>query len=226
VVVGSATVARGGPPPAAAAPEEAAPEDAEPEPSPADAYANVDFVESERSRDPFRSYLSDFAPTGPRVTERTDVLLPDTPVEAMRVIATITRMASPRAMVLDRAGRGHVIRRGQFVGAPVIVQTGGAGGLAVTLHWRIARIRENGVVLTRDDLSAPNRPPLTQVLPLRPQGEDDGGFVSNVGAVLAADGPETGPVPAVPPMPSPRPAPIPAAPAPQPPATDTAARSL
>jgi type IV pilus assembly protein PilP len=185
VVVGSASVARGGPPPP---PAQAAPEEA-PEaetPSPADAFSNEDFIESERSRDPFRNYLREFAPVPGETTVRTDVLLPDTPVEQMRLVATITRMASPRAMVLDRAGRGHVVRRGQFIGSPVTVQTGGAGGLAVTLHWRVARIRENGMVLTRDDLSASNRPPLSQMIPLRPEGEDDIGLVSNVGEVLAS----------------------------------------
>ena len=44
--------------------------------------------------------------------------------------------------------------------------------MAVTLNWRVDRIRPNEVVLTREDPTAPNRPPLTRIIPLHTEDED------------------------------------------------------
>jgi hypothetical protein len=64
-----------------------------------------------------------------------------------------------------------VTTRGDFVGVADVVQTGGAENLPVALNWRVDRIRENEVVLAREDPSGPNRPPLIQVIPLHPAEE-------------------------------------------------------
>jgi type IV pilus assembly protein PilP len=98
------------------------------------------------------------------------VLLSEVAIDELRLIAIVTGLSQPRAMVLDQSSVGWVIKRGDYIGRAEVVQTGGAEGVPVTLNWRVDRIRENEVVLTREDPTAPNRPPLTRVIPLR-QGE-------------------------------------------------------
>jgi type IV pilus assembly protein PilP len=127
-----------------------------------------DFVEAETNRDPFRNYAENFRATGPRADQTTrDVKLPDTSVEEMRLIGIVSGVADPRAMIVDRAGVGHVVRRGNFLGRAEVVQAGGIEELPIMLNWRVDRIRPNEVVLTREDPTAPNRPPLTRVIVLR-----------------------------------------------------------
>jgi len=135
-----------------------------------------DFVESDGNRDPFRSYADAFKGRGPSVAQRS-VLMPNTPIEAMRLIAIISGVEQPRAMLVDEKGVGHVTTRGDFVGRAEVVQSGGAENLAITINWRVDRIRDTEVVLAREDPSGPNRPPLTRVIPLheKTQGEDESG---------------------------------------------------
>ncbi len=128
-----------------------------------------DFVEGEGNRDPFRNFTIEVKTRAPVVAQRT-VLMPNTPLKSMRLIAIITGIDQPRAMLVDERGVGYVTRRGDFVGVADIVQTGGAENLPVALNWRVDRIRANEVVLAREDPSGPNRPPLVQVIPLhRPE---------------------------------------------------------
>ena len=148
-------------------------------------YRDEDFVEADTNRDPFRVYLSLFVTRATPERVQREVVMPETPVEDLRLIAVVTGIADARAMFLDRNGRGHTVRRGDFVGQPEVVQVGGAEGTQATLNWRVDRITctrpstARGaaeaaaptceVILTRDDPSAPNRPPLTRVIPLREQ---------------------------------------------------------
>jgi type IV pilus assembly protein PilP len=134
------------------------------------ALRDADFVESELNRDPFRNYVIELKTKAPMAAQRT-VLMPTTPLTSMRLIAIITGIDQPRAMIVDERGVGHVTSRGDFVGVADVVQTGGAENLPVALNWRVDRIRANEVVLAREDPSGPNRPPLTQVIPLYPAGE-------------------------------------------------------
>lgn len=136
-------------------------------------YRDEDFVEANENRDPFHNYAALFqaqAPTSSEVTR--DVIMSDTGVEEMRVIGIVTGVADPRAMIVDRDGVGHTVRRGDWLGRNEVVQAGGTEELPVTLNWRVERIRANQVVLTREDPTAPNRPPLTRVLPLRDEQEE------------------------------------------------------
>ena len=132
-------------------------------------YRDEDFVEADTNRDPFRNYAASFqavaTAAGPTTTRT--VAMSDTSIEEMRLIAIVSGVADPRAMIVDREGVGHTVRRGEYIGRPEIVQAGGIEELPVTLNWRVDRIRPNEVVLTREDPTAPNRPPLTRVLPLR-----------------------------------------------------------
>jgi type IV pilus assembly protein PilP len=135
------------------------------------ALRDSDFVESEFNRDPFRNVSVELKTRAPITAQRT-VVMPNTALSQMRIIAIITGIDQPRAMILDEKGVGHVTRRGDFVGRAEIVQTGGAENLPVALNWRIERIRENEVILAREDPTAPGRPPLTRVLPLHAAAED------------------------------------------------------
>lgn len=128
-------------------------------------YRDSDFAESEQNRDPFRSFATELRSKMPVVAQRL-VLMPETPVEQMRLIAIISGIDQPRAMIVDGKGVGYVTTRGDFVGKADVVQGGGSESLPVALNWRIDRIREAEVVLAREDPSAPNRPPLTKVIPL------------------------------------------------------------
>lgn len=134
-------------------------------------YTDEDFSELDiQNRDPFRSYAKAFKAQAAAPAQRR-VLLPSTSLDEMKLIAIITGIATPRAMLTDTASVGHVIRRGDYIGRPEVVQTGGSEGMPVTLNWRVDRIRPGSVVLTREDPTAPDKPPLTRVMPLHEGGE-------------------------------------------------------
>lgn len=134
-------------------------------------FRDDDFVESERNRDPFRSYSRMFSVKPPETAQR-NVAMPNTPIEEMRLIGIVSGTARPRAMLVDPSGVGHVVERGVYIGRPQVVQA--TENVQMMLHWRVDRIRENEVVLTREDPTDPSRPPLTRVVPLR-EGEDTSG---------------------------------------------------
>lgn len=135
-------------------------------------YSDEDFVEVDVTvRDPFRSFATLFRQQATSVIQR-DVVMPSTSIDEMRLIAIITGVARPRAMLKAPGGVGHTVHIGQYVGRPEVIQTGGADSMPVTLNWRVARIRSGEVVLTREDPTGPDRPPLTRVIPLYEEGED------------------------------------------------------
>ncbi len=129
------------------------------------AYRDSDFVEGDQNRDPFRNFSMELKTRAPIVAQRT-VLMPDTAIEEMKLIAIVSGVEQPCAMLVDQRGVGYVTTRGDFVGKADVVQGGGADALPVALNWRVDRIRNNEVVLAREDPTAPNRPPLTRVIPL------------------------------------------------------------
>lgn len=130
---------------------------------------NDDFVESEMHRDPFREYTSLFDPKPLSAPQRT-VLMPNTSIEEMRLIAVITGVPRPRAMLVDRLGVGYTVEPGDYLGRPEALQGGGGTeSLTVTLNWRVDRILANELVLKRDNPMAPNRPAMTRVIPLHPE---------------------------------------------------------
>jgi len=134
-------------------------------------YTDDDFTELDiQNRDPFRSYAKAFKAQAAAPAQRR-VLLPSTSLDEMQLIAIVTGIATPRAMLTDTAQVGHVVRRGDYIGRPEVVQSGGSEGMPVTLNWRVDRIRAGSVVLTREDPTAPDKPPLTRVMPLHEGGE-------------------------------------------------------
>jgi len=130
-------------------------------------YKDEDFVESERNRDPFRSYAASFRGRGPEAAPETQrsVIMPNTNVEEMKLIAIISGLTRPKAMLTDPRGVGYVVQRGDYLGRPKVFQT--TGSVAMTLNWRVDRIRDTEVVLTRQDPSDPGRPPLSRIISMR-----------------------------------------------------------
>lgn len=139
-------------------------------------YPDSQFVEADTNRDPFRSYTSLFVPhaTGPVVVQR-HVIMEEIAVDEMHLIAIVSGVADPTAMLMGGDGVGHTVHRGDFVGRVEIVQTGGEESVPVSLNWRVERIREDAIVLSREDPTAPNRPPLTREIPLHDPSEQQGG---------------------------------------------------
>jgi hypothetical protein len=128
-------------------------------------FKDEDFIESIRNRDPFVNYGAQVTATEAVVdiTQR-PVIMPTTSVESMHLIAIITGLPRPKAMLVDPGGVGHVVQRGDYIGRPKVMQA--AGSVSMTLNWRVDRIRDNEVVLTQQDPSDPNRTALTKIIML------------------------------------------------------------
>lgn len=161
------------PPPAAKAPPKrkgaAAEQEAPPKelPPPVD-FQETAFVESERSRDPFRNFAKVFVDEARgEVRSQREVVLEQYAIDELRLVALIQRIDPPRAMLVDPSGVGHVVQRGQFIGRASVVQPTGGVGAAYEVNWRVDRIRDGDLVLVRDDPSNPDVPSATRVVPLR-----------------------------------------------------------
>ena len=131
----------------------------------------ADFLESERSRDPFRSFAGTFLieETGQIKSDR-PVVLDQYHVEELKLAGIVTRIQPPKAMFVDPTGRGHVVSRGQFIGRAEVVRGSGTGA-DYEVNWRVQRIRTNDVVLVREDPANPDVPSATRVIPLRTEVE-------------------------------------------------------
>ena len=131
-------------------------------------FQETSFVESERSRDPFRSYAQIFVDEarGAVVSQR-EVVLEQYAIEQLKLVALVGGLEPARAMLVDPAGVGHVVKRGQYVGRASVVQPTGGTGAAYEVNWRVDRIRDGDMVLVRDDPTNPEIPSATRVIPLR-----------------------------------------------------------
>jgi type IV pilus assembly protein PilP len=136
----------------------------------------AEFTESERSRDPFRSFLDLFKEEdrGAAKSQR-EVVLSQFAIDELKLIGIVTRAEPAKAMLVDPGGMGHVVQRGQFVGKPDIVQAAGRTGASYEINWRVDRIRDGDIVLIREDPSNPDVPSATRVIPLRPEGTEVSG---------------------------------------------------
>jgi len=149
-------------------PQAAAPAPSASSPLPKVDFHEDDFVESDRSRDPFRSFAKLFTDQGKgRVKTQRRVLLDRYSIEDLKLIGLITRTDTPRAMLVDPTGRGWVVTKGQFIGRAEVVHAGGPGGVDYELNWKIDRIRDNDLVLVREDPAHSEIAAATRVIPLR-----------------------------------------------------------
>jgi len=135
-------------------------------------FPEAEFTETERSRDPFRSYTMKFVEeVKGQVRSQRQVVLAEFAVDDLKLVGIVTRIVPSRAMLVDPSGKGHVVHRGDFVGRADVVQAGGSQGSTYELNWRLDRIRDGDVVLVREDPNNPDVPAATKVIPLRPEGE-------------------------------------------------------
>jgi type IV pilus assembly protein PilP len=169
----AATPTGSGAPSAAAAPPAKAPPPVAKDvaPAPKLEIVEAELSESERSRDPFRSFLSIFKEEskGTARSQR-EVVLSQFAIDELKLIGIVTRVEPAKAMLVDPGGTGHVVQRGQFVGKADIVQAAGRTGASYEINWRVDRIRDGDIVLIREDPSNPDVPSATRVIPLRPEG--------------------------------------------------------
>jgi type IV pilus assembly protein PilP len=134
-------------------------------------FSENDFAENDRNRDPFRSFASLFVDKGTRaVKNQLPVILPQYSIDELKLVAIVTRGDYPRAMLLDPNGKGWIIKRGDYVGRPDTVHTGGTNGTDYQLNWRVDRVRPSDIVLSRED-RASGAAAVTRVIPLHPEGE-------------------------------------------------------
>jgi type IV pilus assembly protein PilP len=134
-------------------------------------FQEAEFAETEKSRDPFRSYANMFVEEArSKVKSQREVLLDNYSVDELKLIGIVTGIDVPKAMLVDPSGKGHVIQRGQFIGRAEVVQGNGAAARAYEINWRVDRIRDGDVVLVREDPQNPDVPSATKVIPLRPEG--------------------------------------------------------
>lgn len=132
-------------------------------------FQEADFSETERSRDPFRSFAGMFAEeANTTVRSQREVLLDQFSVDELKLIGLVTRINPAKAMLVDPTGKGHVVQRGQFIGRAERVQAG-TSGAEYEINWRVDRIREEDIVLVREDPTHPDVPSATRVIPLRPE---------------------------------------------------------
>lgn len=131
-------------------------------------YRDDDFTEAETNRDPFRNYAALFVPrtNQPQGRIQRHVIMDTTSIDQMRLIAIISGVANPSAMLLDAGGTGYTVRRGDYLGRVEYVSSGGVDAVPIPLIWRVDRISPNEVVLSREDPASPTQVALSRVLVL------------------------------------------------------------
>ncbi len=134
-------------------------------------YTENDFVESDRNRDPFRSYLIQNQTANKRASNQRKVELAQYSVDELKLVAIVLGSDQSRAMFVDPSGKGTVVYKGTFVCRPEVVHLGGSNGPEYQLNWRVDRIRDGDVVLIREDPAQPAIPPATRVVPLHPEAD-------------------------------------------------------
>ncbi|MFO0566215.1 MAG: pilus assembly protein PilP [Polyangiaceae bacterium] len=113
-------------------------------------FQESEIAESEKSRDPFRSYATMFVEEARgKVKSQREVLLDQYSVDELKLVGIVTGIEPAKAMLVDPTGKGHVVQRGQFVGRAEVVQASTAAARAYEINWRIDRIRDGDVRCTR-----------------------------------------------------------------------------
>jgi type IV pilus assembly protein PilP len=135
-------------------------------------YTEADFTASDRNRDPFRSHAKLFVTKPPEFKGNQQRVLADRfALDELKLVAIIHGGVAHRAMFLDPQGKGWIVQRGAYLGRSEVVKSG-KGGAEYDVNWKIDRIREGDVILMRDDPGKPNSVPVTRVVALRPDKEE------------------------------------------------------
>jgi type IV pilus assembly protein PilP len=136
-------------------------------------YTENDFVESDRNRDPFRSFIVQNQPVNRQALNQRKVELAQYSLDELKLVAIVQGADQPRAMFVDPSGKGTVVYKGTFICRPEVVHIGGSNGPEYQLNWRVDRIRDTDVVLIREDPAQPAIPPATRVIPLHPEQDKE-----------------------------------------------------
>jgi type IV pilus assembly protein PilP len=169
VIQGATTGSTAAPPPAPAPTATAAPVQSA---TARVEFAENDFTESDRNRDPFRTYATVLGPEVKKVAHvQKEVILPQFSLDELKLVAIVTGGDYPRAMVVDPGGKGWVIKRGDWVGRPEVVHIGGANGTDYQINWRVNKVRDGDIVFIREDPAQPGIPPASRVIALRAESE-------------------------------------------------------
>lgn len=156
--------------------------------------SDVDFTESDRSRDPFRSFAHSWIPRQSNQSSlpHENIKLANFSLDELRVIAIVVGVTPPYAMLIDPSGAGTIVRRGDYVGRPDTVVSPGENGGVHQVPWRVARIvgsrlsrdRSNNlieipaeVVFEREDRASLTPTRIERSLTLAPPGEGRGGSI-------------------------------------------------
>ncbi len=140
-------------------------------------FSPDDFVESDKSRDPFRDYASLFRKTteaGAAGAQDRKVKAAKFALDELKLVGIITR-SNGRAMLVDPNGFGWILYTGDFVGKAESVNTGGAEGQEIQVNWRVDRIQPTDVTFVREDSLHPQVGRTTRKLPLYPGGDQTTG---------------------------------------------------
>jgi type IV pilus assembly protein PilP len=136
-------------------------------------FSENDFAENDHNRDPFRSFASLFVDRSNRsVKNELPVILPQYAIDELKLVAIVLSGDYPRAMMLDPTGKGWVVKRGDYIGRPDTVHTGGTNGTDYQLNWRVDRVRDGDIVLSRED-RALGIPAASRIIPLHPESDKE-----------------------------------------------------
>jgi type IV pilus assembly protein PilP len=136
-------------------------------------YTENDFVESDRNRDQFRSFIIQNQAVTKQSLNQRKVELAQYSIDELKLVAIVQGSDQSRAMFIDPSGKGTVVYKGTFICRPEVVHIGGSNGPEYQLNWRVDRIRDGDVVLIREDPAQPAIPPATRVIPLHPEADKE-----------------------------------------------------
>lgn len=138
------------------------------------AFREEDFVETDQSRDPFRSFTKLFVQEAAvSAAPQREVLIDRYSVDELKLIGIVTGGAENRAMLVDPTGTGWIVTRGDYIGKAELVRGTGPRTAEYELNWRVERIRDGDLVLVREDPAHSDIPPATRIIPLRPEDEEN-----------------------------------------------------
>ncbi len=143
-------------------------------PLPPQEFTEGDFTETDKSRDPFRSFAKAFIAQSKGRTNIQRVILAERyALDELKPVGIVSR-GDTKALLTDPAGLGWIVKVGDYVGKAELVHTGGPTGADVAINWRVDRIRENDVVFIREDTSHPEIPQTSRVIVLYPSDQTPG----------------------------------------------------
>jgi type IV pilus assembly protein PilP len=130
-------------------------------------FQEIEFGESERSRDPFRSFEETFVDESRSMAKsQRQIVAADFGLDELKLVGIVSGVPDAKAMLVDPHGKGHVVQRGQFIGRAETVHGDSKGTPAFEVNWRVDRIRDGDVVLVREDPKNPEVPSSTRIIPL------------------------------------------------------------